>query len=107
MTLALEKQYHLAVNDTPFRGRVTASLTATAIVKFTATALSDPDEQKQRLALCSEVLDNPGGRVTQFAWIVVVDASLTDPEIITDAQVNTRIAATFDTAARLLVVLPP
>jgi hypothetical protein len=103
MTLALDRQFTLATNDELFRGRVTASLTATAISKFNETPLADAVQQTQRLALANQVISDPRFRTGVFAWIVVTATALSDPENITDAQINTRVAAAFDQAARQLI----
>lgn len=107
MPLDLFEQYLLVADNARFRGRVQAALTATAITKAVAAAHPDPDTQAKRLLLATEVLSDPARRVTQFAWIVVTRPTMPDaPEDITDTQITTEIASTFDTAAQVLITLP-
>lgn len=104
MALTLIDQYNLATNDQDFRGRVRASLFAVAVTKFSDTPDADPARQAKRLALASEIVRNPAGRVDQFTWIVVSRPSMpTTADAVTDTLIGTAVTNTFDQAAQQLV----
>lgn len=105
MSLDLEIQFRLVRHQPDFAARVTAATVREAIERLTQTPLTDAEEQRRRLALAGEIIEDPDRHAETFAWGVVTRSTFNVEADLTDTAITTVVDTLFDGVAKQLV--PP
>lgn len=100
MTLSLIDQYQQAVTMPDFRHKVSAAAFDEARAQLGKPPLIDPTQESQRKSLIAGIFHSVDYATDLFAWAVVSDPAMNTVDDLTDANIKTCVASTFNPVAQ-------